>query len=130
MQTVNVKTFLFEYLCYLTIAKKSSSTYNRVFVVFSQTELPKTKEEYEEKLIFKSFFLKSMNAFAPIFYVAFFKGRCVSSRNFMHCTSLYVYINHHVTLSSYRFAGRPGDYFYVFEDYRMEEVGFVILHGL
>lgn len=41
------------------------------------TELPKTKEEFEERLIFKSFFLKSMNAFAPIFYVAFFKGRCV-----------------------------------------------------
>uniref|UniRef100_A0A3P9LR54 Anoctamin n=1 Tax=Oryzias latipes TaxID=8090 RepID=A0A3P9LR54_ORYLA len=35
-----------------------------------------------------------MNAFAPIFYVAFFKGR---------------------------FAGRPGDYVYVFGDYRMEE---------
>uniref|UniRef100_A0A3B5AQR3 Anoctamin n=1 Tax=Stegastes partitus TaxID=144197 RepID=A0A3B5AQR3_9TELE len=55
--------------------------------------LPKTKEEFQEKLIFKSFFLKSMNAFAPIFYVAFFKG----------------------------FAGRPGDYVYVFGDYRMEE---------
>lgn len=42
-----------------------------------QTELPKTTEEFEERLIVKSFFLKSMNAFAPIFYVAFFKGRCV-----------------------------------------------------
>uniref|UniRef100_A0A3Q2U1F2 Anoctamin n=1 Tax=Fundulus heteroclitus TaxID=8078 RepID=A0A3Q2U1F2_FUNHE len=55
--------------------------------------LPKTEDEFEERLIFKSFFLKSMNAFAPIFYVAFFKG----------------------------FAGRPGDYVYVFGDYRMEE---------
>lgn len=45
---------------------------------FVATELPKTEEEFEERLIFKSFFLKSMNAFAPIFYVAFFKGRLVS----------------------------------------------------
>lgn len=66
-----------------------------------------TKEEFEERLIFKSFFLKSMNAFAPIFYVAFFKGR---------------------------FAGRPGDYVYVFGDYRMEEVDsathVIIFHAL
>ncbi|XP_067356414.1 anoctamin-1 [Channa argus] len=68
--------------------------YGAIAVWLTDLELPKTKEEYEEKLIFKSFFLKSMNAFAPIFYVAFFKGR---------------------------FAGRPGDYVYVFEDYRMEE---------
>uniref|UniRef100_A0A3Q3IZT7 Anoctamin n=1 Tax=Monopterus albus TaxID=43700 RepID=A0A3Q3IZT7_MONAL len=68
--------------------------YGAIAVWLTELELPKTKKEFEEKLIFKSFFLKSMNAFAPIFYVAFFKGR---------------------------FAGRPGDYVYVFEDYRMEE---------
>ncbi|XP_029010483.1 anoctamin-2 isoform X2 [Betta splendens] len=68
--------------------------YGAIAVWLTELELPKTKEEYEEKLIFKSFFLKSMNAFAPIFYVAFFKGR---------------------------FSGRPGDYVYVFEDFRMEE---------
>ncbi|CAJ1056811.1 anoctamin-1 [Xyrichtys novacula] len=68
--------------------------YGAIAVWLTEIELPKTKEEFEEKLIFKSFFLKSMNAFAPIFYVAFFKGR---------------------------FAGRPGDYVYVFGDYRMEE---------
>ncbi|KAJ4937610.1 hypothetical protein JOQ06_002242 [Pogonophryne albipinna] len=68
--------------------------YGSIAVWLTELELPKTKEEFEEKLIFKSFFLKSMNAFAPIFYVAFFKGR---------------------------FAGRPGDYVYVFGDYRMEE---------
>ncbi|XP_028286770.1 anoctamin-2 [Parambassis ranga] len=68
--------------------------YGAIAVWLTELELPKTKEEFEERLIFKSFFLKSMNAFAPIFYVAFFKGR---------------------------FAGRPGDYFYVFGDYRMEE---------
>uniref|UniRef100_A0A8D3CP70 Anoctamin n=1 Tax=Scophthalmus maximus TaxID=52904 RepID=A0A8D3CP70_SCOMX len=68
--------------------------YGAIAVWLTELELPKTKEEFEERLIFKSFFLKSMNAFAPIFYVAFFKGR---------------------------FAGRPGDYVYVFGDYRMEE---------
>ncbi|XP_037621945.1 anoctamin-2 [Sebastes umbrosus] len=68
--------------------------YGAIAVWLTELELPKTKEEFEEKLIFKSFFLKSMNAFAPIFYVAFFKGR---------------------------FVGRPGDYVYVFGDYRMEE---------
>ncbi|XP_041852299.1 anoctamin-2 [Melanotaenia boesemani] len=68
--------------------------YGAIAVWLTELELPKTEEEFEERLIFKSFFLKSMNAFAPIFYVAFFKGR---------------------------FVGRPGDYVYVFGDYRMEE---------
>uniref|UniRef100_A0A3Q1C516 Anoctamin n=1 Tax=Amphiprion ocellaris TaxID=80972 RepID=A0A3Q1C516_AMPOC len=68
--------------------------YGAVAVWLTELELPKTKEEFQERLIFKSFFLKSMNAFAPIFYVAFFKGR---------------------------FAGRPGDYVYLFGNYRMEE---------
>ncbi|XP_029135093.2 anoctamin-2 [Labrus bergylta] len=68
--------------------------YGAIAEWLTELELPKTKEEFQERLIFKSFFLKSMNAFAPIFYVAFFKGR---------------------------FAGRPGDYVYVFGDYRMEE---------
>ncbi|KAG7271066.1 hypothetical protein CRUP_037965 [Coryphaenoides rupestris] len=69
--------------------------YGAFAVWLTELELPKTEAEFEERLIFKSFFLKSMNAFAPIFYVAFFKGR---------------------------FAGRPGDYVYIFGDYRMEEV--------
>uniref|UniRef100_A0A8C5DTG9 Anoctamin n=1 Tax=Gouania willdenowi TaxID=441366 RepID=A0A8C5DTG9_GOUWI len=68
--------------------------YGAIAVWLTEIELPKTTEEFEERLIFKSFFLKSMNAFAPLFYVAFFKGR---------------------------FAGRPGDYVYIFGDYRMEE---------
>ncbi|KAG7216080.1 hypothetical protein INR49_007832 [Caranx melampygus] len=49
--------------------------YGAIAVWLTELELPKTTEEFEERLIFKSFFLKSMNAFAPIFYVAFFKGR-------------------------------------------------------
>ncbi|XP_071393774.1 anoctamin-1-like [Centroberyx affinis] len=68
--------------------------YGAIAVWLTELELPKTEAEFGERLIFKSFFLKSMNAFAPIFYVAFFKGR---------------------------FAGRPGDYVYISGDYRMEE---------
>lgn len=69
-----------------------------------------------------------MNAFAPIFYVAFFKGRCVHVWFFFiwFFTSAqpFFYPLFPPVLPSFRFAGRPGDYFYVFGDYRMEEVGF------
>ncbi|XP_032894605.1 anoctamin-1 isoform X5 [Amblyraja radiata] len=57
-------------------------------------EIPKTDKSFEERLIFKSFLLKFVNAYTPIFYVAFFKGR---------------------------FTGRPGKYTYIFRDMRMEE---------
>lgn len=40
-------------------------------------EIPKTETNFEERLILKAFLLKFMNAYAPIFYVAFFKGRSV-----------------------------------------------------
>lgn len=39
------------------------------------SEIPKTETDFEERLILKAFLLKFMNAYAPIFYVAFFKGR-------------------------------------------------------
>ncbi|XP_023404484.1 anoctamin-2-like [Loxodonta africana] len=57
-------------------------------------EVPKTEQTFEERLILKAFLLKFVNAYSPIFYVAFFKGR---------------------------FVGRPGSYVYVFDGYRMEE---------
>ncbi|XP_048463100.1 anoctamin-1a isoform X1 [Rhincodon typus] len=57
-------------------------------------EIPKTDKSFEEKLIFKAFLLKFVNAYTPIFYVAFFKGR---------------------------FTGRPGKYTYIFPHMRMEE---------
>uniref|UniRef100_A0A3P8UL78 Anoctamin n=1 Tax=Cynoglossus semilaevis TaxID=244447 RepID=A0A3P8UL78_CYNSE len=57
-------------------------------------EVPKTDKSFEERLIFKTFILKFFNAFTPIIYIAFFRGRLV---------------------------GRPGNYLYVFESYRMEE---------
>ncbi|XP_063053015.1 anoctamin-1-like isoform X2 [Engraulis encrasicolus] len=57
-------------------------------------EVPKTDKSFEERLIFKTFILKFVNAFTPIIYIAFLRGRLV---------------------------GRPGSYLYVFESYRMEE---------
>ncbi|XP_062862580.1 anoctamin-2b [Trichomycterus rosablanca] len=68
--------------------------YGSVAVWLTELEIPKTESGFEERLILKAFLLKFMNAYAPIFYVAFFKGR---------------------------FAGRPGDYVHVFNQYRMEE---------
>ncbi|KAF3854218.1 hypothetical protein F7725_022273 [Dissostichus mawsoni] len=67
-------------------------------------EVPKTDKSFEERLIFKTFILKFVNAFSPIIYIAFFRGRLV---------------------------GRPGSYLYVFESYRMEECCFVLqcAHG-
>uniref|UniRef100_A0A6J0T5P3 Anoctamin n=1 Tax=Pogona vitticeps TaxID=103695 RepID=A0A6J0T5P3_9SAUR len=60
----------------------------------TEMEIPKTEKAFEERLILKAFLLKFVNSYAPIFYVAFFKGR---------------------------FVGRPGHYMYVFAGYRMEE---------
>ncbi|XP_066481277.1 anoctamin-1 isoform X5 [Tiliqua scincoides] len=60
----------------------------------TEIEVPKTDKSFEERLIFKAFLLKFVNAYTPIFYVAFFKGR---------------------------FVGRPGDYVYIFHSLRMEE---------
>ncbi|XP_060110345.1 anoctamin-2 isoform X2 [Heteronotia binoei] len=60
----------------------------------TEMEIPKTEKSFEERLIMKAFLLKFVNSYAPIFYVAFFKGR---------------------------FVGRPGRYVYVFDGYRMEE---------
>ncbi|XP_048118745.1 anoctamin-1a isoform X1 [Alosa alosa] len=57
-------------------------------------EVPKTDKSFEERLIFKTFVLKIVNAFTPIVYLAFFRGRLV---------------------------GRPGKYLYVVGNYRMEE---------
>uniref|UniRef100_A0A8D0AMK7 Anoctamin n=1 Tax=Sander lucioperca TaxID=283035 RepID=A0A8D0AMK7_SANLU len=57
-------------------------------------EVPKTDKSFEDRLIFKTFILKFANAFTPIVYLAFFRGRLV---------------------------GRPGNYLYVVGSYRMEE---------
>ncbi|KAJ8416181.1 hypothetical protein AAFF_G00382030 [Aldrovandia affinis] len=68
--------------------------YGRVARWLTVLEVPKTDKRFEERLIFKTFILKFVNAFTPIIYVAFFRGRLV---------------------------GHPGSYLYVFESYRMEE---------
>ncbi|XP_042582779.1 LOW QUALITY PROTEIN: anoctamin-1-like [Cyprinus carpio] len=57
-------------------------------------EVPKTDKSFEERLIFKTFILKFANAFTPIVYLAFFRGRII---------------------------GRPCKYLYVMGSYRMEE---------
>nr|XP_004610505.1 unnamed protein product [Sorex araneus] len=68
--------------------------YGMVAKWLTKIEVPKTEQTFEERLILKAFLLKFVNAYSPIFYVAFFKGR---------------------------FVGRPGSYVYVFDGYRMEE---------
>ncbi|XFG00781.1 hypothetical protein AB1E19_004405 [Capra hircus] len=68
--------------------------YGSVAKWLTKIEVPKTEQTFEERLILKAFLLKFVNAYSPIFYVAFFKGR---------------------------FVGRPGSYVYVFDGYRMEE---------
>ncbi|XP_069766032.1 anoctamin-2-like isoform X2 [Narcine bancroftii] len=68
--------------------------YGAVAEWLTKMEVPKTEKIFEERLILKAFLLKFVNSYAPIFYVAFFKGRLV---------------------------GRPGGYVYVFLNYRMEE---------
>uniref|UniRef100_A0A452TPK1 Anoctamin n=1 Tax=Ursus maritimus TaxID=29073 RepID=A0A452TPK1_URSMA len=68
--------------------------YGAVAAWLTKIEVPKTEQTFEERLILKAFLLKFVNAYSPIFYVAFFKGR---------------------------FVGRPGSYVYVFDGYRMEE---------
>ncbi|XP_032804543.2 anoctamin-1-like [Petromyzon marinus] len=57
-------------------------------------EVPKTEEEFETRLIFKSFMLKFVNSYTSIIYVAFLKGRIT---------------------------GYPKKYYYILPNYRMEE---------
>lgn len=43
--------------------------------MFVFSEVPKTDKSFEERLIIKTFVLKFANAFSPIVYLAFFRGR-------------------------------------------------------
>lgn len=54
---------------------KSRANSFSLFHINYFSEIPKTETNFEERLILKAFLLKFMNAYAPIFYVAFFKGR-------------------------------------------------------
>uniref|UniRef100_A0A672URQ3 Anoctamin n=1 Tax=Strigops habroptila TaxID=2489341 RepID=A0A672URQ3_STRHB len=49
--------------------------YGAVAKWLTEIEVPKTEKNFEERLILKAFLLKFVNSYAPIFYVAFFKGR-------------------------------------------------------
>ncbi|OXB63241.1 hypothetical protein ASZ78_006530 [Callipepla squamata] len=79
---------------FTTTLESGSTTLSAKEISISEHEVPKTDKNFEERLIFKAFLLKFVNAYTPIFYVAFFKGR---------------------------FVGRPGDYVYIFHSFRMEE---------
>ncbi|KAG8509194.1 Anoctamin-2 [Galemys pyrenaicus] len=52
-------------------------------------EVPKTEQTFEERLILKAFLLKFVNAYSPIFYVAFFKGRNLHLQ--LQCGSPFIY---------------------------------------
>lgn len=54
------------------------------------SEIPRTEAAFEEHLILKAFLLKSMNAFAPVFYVAFFKGRLVMTTHVHSTVKFYI----------------------------------------
>lgn len=54
--------------------QKKKKFYYIVFIL----EVPKTDKSFEERLIFKTFILKFVNAFSPIIYIAFFRGRLVT----------------------------------------------------
>lgn len=60
--------------------------------ISSFLEVPKTDKSFEERLIFKTFILKFVNAFSPIIYIAFFRGRLVSSLYF-RCKCNFVALN-------------------------------------
>ncbi|XP_056880958.1 anoctamin-1-like [Takifugu flavidus] len=82
-------------IIYLIIIIVLDEIYAAVARWLTTLEVPKTDKSFEERLIFKTFILKFVNAFTPIVYLAFFRGRLV---------------------------GRPGKYLYVVGSYRMEEV--------
>ncbi|XP_078664179.1 anoctamin-4-like isoform X6 [Branchiostoma floridae x Branchiostoma belcheri] len=68
--------------------------YERVCYWLTDMELPRTQTEYEDSFTFKMFLFQSVNYYASIFYIAFFKGS---------------------------FVGRPGDYNYFLNEYRPDE---------
>lgn len=55
--------------------KVEKSVFQSYQLCSSFSEVPKTEQTFEERLILKAFLLKFVNAYSPIFYVAFFKGR-------------------------------------------------------
>ncbi|KAG8439741.1 hypothetical protein GDO86_005785 [Hymenochirus boettgeri] len=68
--------------------------YERVAIIITDFELPRTKSEYENSLTTKMFLFQFVNYYSSCFYIAFFKGKIV---------------------------GYPGDPVYWFGKYRNEE---------
>lgn len=104
-------------------SKNESYNNNNLLLIL---EVPKTDKSFEERLIFKTFILKFVNAFSPIIYIAFFRGRLVQHSFQLHSaaliTSAWFSKGSFGVFSPGSFVGRPGSYLYVFESYRMEEV--------
>ncbi|XP_073460129.1 anoctamin-5 isoform X6 [Aquarana catesbeiana] len=68
--------------------------YERVAIWITDMEIPRTHLEYENRLTMKMFLFQFVNYYSSCFYVAFFKGK---------------------------FVGFPGDYTYMFNQWRNEE---------
>ncbi|XP_075423326.1 anoctamin-5 isoform X4 [Ascaphus truei] len=68
--------------------------YERVAIWITDMEIPRTHLEYENRLTMKMFLFQFVNYYSSCFYVAFFKGK---------------------------FAGYPGEYTYLFSQWRNEE---------
>ncbi|XP_069078042.1 anoctamin-5 isoform X3 [Pleurodeles waltl] len=68
--------------------------YERVAIWITDMEVPRTHLEYENRLTMKMFLFQFVNYYSSCFYVAFFKGK---------------------------FAGYPGNYTYLFNQWRNEE---------
>lgn len=57
------------------MSMSNATTRRNKLEFLSISEVPKTDKSFEERLIFKTFILKFVNAFSPIIYIAFFRGR-------------------------------------------------------
>lgn len=57
------------------MSMSNATTKRNKLEFLSISEVPKTDKSFEERLIFKTFILKFVNAFSPIIYIAFFRGR-------------------------------------------------------
>ncbi|KAM9318159.1 anoctamin-1a isoform 2-T3 [Pholidichthys leucotaenia] len=79
---------------YIVIIIILEEIYGTVTRWLTTLEVPKTDKSFEQRLIIKNFIVKFVDAFTPLVYLAFFRGRLV---------------------------GRPGNYLYVVGTYRMEE---------
>uniref|UniRef100_A0A8C9SUH3 Anoctamin n=1 Tax=Scleropages formosus TaxID=113540 RepID=A0A8C9SUH3_SCLFO len=53
--------------------------YSKIARWLTILEVPKTDKSFEQRLILKTFILKFLNAFSPIFYIAFIRGKTANT---------------------------------------------------